>query len=1131
MKSRSRQRSATTTFILGLASACFFAADFNGATYCLAAPQLKLVPDHKSGIYQIGETIGWTVEPASDADAKAAYKYTAKKNNFDVIKTGDFDLASGKARIEFQVTEPKMVYVEIKSASESGADSHSAVVGAAVSPDRLKPVAARPDDFDAFWSAKIEALKKAPANPVVETGDAAAPNIEYATITMDNFDGSHIHGQLAKPKKEGKFPAVVLFQWASPPYPLQKAWVTNLAAQGWLALNIEPHDVLPDQPKSYYDALPDKIKHYESIGNNDRDESYFVRMYLGDYRALDYIADRPDWDGKTLLVMGTSMGGQQSLCVAGLHPKVTDLIVNVPAGCDTNAPLHGRQASYPFFPSNDPKIMETALYVDPVNFARNIHAKSMVAMGFVDTISAPAGIWTAFDLIPGEKEAVPMIDSPHNHQATPEQQRPYTERSAEWLAALVKGEPIPPHTATPAKAAGASAPDDHQQMMQQLGISSLRPGADPKNPNTFDESSANRYKDSLPDVLKMKSGDRVKTAADWPARRAEIVEDFEREIIGRIPKNAPSVKWEVTPTTNGTTAGQPTITKTLVGHVDNRDYSQIAVDINATFTVPADSSAPVPLMIVFSRAFRGQLLAGRPGATISLPDEAIKHGWGYALLDTETIQPDNAPGLRTGIIGLTNHGAARQPDDWGALRAWQWGASRLIDYFESNADAHVDATKIGIEGVSRYGKAALVTEAFDPRIAVGLIASSGEGGAKLYRHMIGEAVENLTGGESYWMAGNFLKYGADKANGGAKTTADLPIDAHELIALCAPRPCFISYGSVEGGDPKWVDAQGSFMAGELASPVYELLGRQGFGKPEDYINEPMPPVGQLIGKELAWRQHSGGHDVTPNWPSFFEWVDQYVKSPAKKTTSATSSTDATVQPIERTDKNSRTAHSQLVEKARQGGIDLYFAGDSITRRWGCTDKQYADLLKNWQQNFFGWNAGNFGWGGDTTQNILWRLENGELDGVHPKSIVILAGTNDLGSPSNPATAEQVANRIRAIVDACRAKAPEATITLTAVFPRNDKPDLMPTINNINSLIAKFADGDHIRFLSVNSRLTDEDGKLLDGMLQDGLHPTEKGYQVWADGLKPILTNILGPPAKTDHAPPPTGNPAESAPTK
>src|SRR3990172_362325 len=175
------------------------------------------------------------------------------------------------------------------------------------------------------------------------------------------------------------------------------------------------------------------------MGNDDRIKSYFLKMYLADYRGVDYLASRSDWDGKTLVVMGTSMGGQQSLCVAGLNPKITHMIVNVPAGCDTNGPLHGRQSSYPNFPADNPKIMETALYFDAVNFASHIKAYSLVAMGFVDTTCAPGGIWTAFNQIEGPKEAVPMIDSPHNHLATPEQQLPFTVRSAEWLDALVRG--------------------------------------------------------------------------------------------------------------------------------------------------------------------------------------------------------------------------------------------------------------------------------------------------------------------------------------------------------------------------------------------------------------------------------------------------------------------------------------------------------------------------------------------------------------------------------------------------------------------------------------------------------------------------------------------------------------------
>ncbi len=417
--------------------------------------------------------------------------------------------------------------------------------------------------------------------------------------------------------------------------------------------------------------------------------------------------------------------------------------------------------------------------------------------------------------------------------------------------------------------------DDHQNMMDQLGVKTLRHGPDPKNQSTFDEAAANPFKDSMPDVLTMKDGMKVTRADQWPARRAEIVEDFEREVYGRIPQIVPKVTWEVTATTLGTNEGIATIAKTLSGHVDNSGYSNITVNIQASFTVPANATAQVPVMVEFGGFGPGGFRGGRGGGP-SWHQQAIAKGWGYGSINPGSIQADNNQ-LTKGIIGLVNKGQPRKPDDWGALRAWQWGVSRLIDYFEANPDSRVDAKKVGIEGLSRYGKAAIVTEAFEPRIAVGLIGSSGEGGVKLHRHIYGEAVENLAGGEYYWMAGNFIKYGASDP---LKTAADLPVDSHELIALCAPRPCFISYGTVEHGDAKWVDAHGSFMAGVLAGPVYRLLGKRDFGSAGDYLTDPMPPVKQLIGGELAWRQHEGGHDVTPNWPSFFQWVGAYVHAPA-----------------------------------------------------------------------------------------------------------------------------------------------------------------------------------------------------------------------------------------------------------
>ncbi|AIE87482.1 acetylxylan esterase [Fimbriimonas ginsengisoli] len=390
-------------------------------------------PFNASGIYKRGEKAGWTITPVTGSSVTKV-AYTVKKNNQTVVRSGELDLSAGKATIEVAVDEPAMIYLEVGPAGE-----RPAAFGAAVDPTHLRPVSPRPKDFDAFWRGKIAGLKAIPENPVVTPAESGKPDVDYATIRMDHVNGTHVYGQLAKPSKHGKYPALLLLQWASPPYPLQRPWVTDRAAEGWLVLNIEPHDVLPTEPASYYQGLPPVLRSYQAIGQDDREKSYFVEMYLRDYRAVDYLSHHPEWDGKTLVVMGTSMGGQQSLAVAGLHPKVTHLIVNEPAGCDLNAQLYGRQAGYPFFPGNDPKVMETARYVDCINFASHIRATSLVAMGFVDTVAPPAGIWTAFNQIRGRKEAAPMVDSPHNNSATPEQQRPFTARAAEWLRILVSG--------------------------------------------------------------------------------------------------------------------------------------------------------------------------------------------------------------------------------------------------------------------------------------------------------------------------------------------------------------------------------------------------------------------------------------------------------------------------------------------------------------------------------------------------------------------------------------------------------------------------------------------------------------------------------------------------------------------
>jgi lysophospholipase L1-like esterase len=676
--------------------------------------------------------------------------------------------------------------------------------------------------------------------------------------------------------------------------------------------------------------------------------------------------------------------------------------------------------------------------------------------------------------------------------------------------------------------------DDHRNMMEQLGIKVLRPGpsGNEQAPNhaNYDESLANPFPD-YPEILKLKNG-RAVTSADvwWKQRRPEIIEDFEREVLGRVPANAPKITWTVTKTVNDKVGPYPVIAKEITGHADNSGSPDIVVDIQLVMVTPAWVHKPVPMMIMFGRAalpsaplpaafarFRPQ-----PGADPSPATQLIAAGWGYAMLNPASVQADNGAGLTKGVIGLSNKGRPRKPEDWGALRAWAWGASRVLDYLAT--DAAVDAKRVGIEGVSRYGKAALVTMAFDTRFALVLVGSSGEGGVKPHRRNFGEAVENLTGsGEYHWMAGNFLKYGTAESSFGSKNAGDIPVDSHQLITLCAPRPTFISYGVPEKGDARWLDQRGSFMATIAAGSVFRLLGAKDTGVATDYRQAKMPAVNvSLTDGQLAWRQHDGGHTDGPNWKYFIPWANRllgYSPPPPLPLSADT--------PVPRTDANSLVAHAQLVEKTKKGKIDIYFEGDSITRRWGATD--YPQLLANWKKNFYGWNAANFGWGADRIQNILWRLNNAELDNVNPKIVVLQAGTNNIGN-SIPAGREQevaddVTKGLRALVSTIRSKAPDAIVIVTGIFPRNDNMAGMPVINQINGRLIEMAADPKVRILNINDKLADSNGGLLEGMTNaDNLHLAEKGYQVWADALKPMFREILGEPAAEDQAPPATGDP-------
>ena len=411
-----------------------------------------------------------------------------------------------------------------------------------------------------------------------------------------------------------------------------------------------------------------------------------------------------------------------------------------------------------------------------------------------------------------------------------------------------------------------TAQEDHRRLLELLNIQVLRRGADgrdPQAPNAaiYDEAKVAPYP-PLPNPLRLKDGRRVTTPALWAERRKEILEDFDREVYGRAPKVTPKVTWEVVRSATEMEGEVPVVRKQLVGHVDNSAYPAVKVDIQLTLTTPASASGPVPVMMEFGFGGFGRRFPPRPGAGPGWQQQVLAKGWGYAILTPNSIQADHGGGLTQGIIGLVNKGQPRELDDWGALRAWAWGASRALDYFET--DKAVDARRVGVEGVSRYGKAAVVAMAYDPRFAIAFIASSGAAGVKLHRRNYGELVENVaSSGEYHWMAGNYLKYA------GPLSPNDLPVDSHELLALCSPRPVFISVGSQGEG---WVDAKGMFLAGVAAGPVYELLGKKGLGTAEF----PAPQVGLMDG-EIAFRQHEGGHTAGPNWPTFLAWAGRYLK--------------------------------------------------------------------------------------------------------------------------------------------------------------------------------------------------------------------------------------------------------------
>jgi cephalosporin-C deacetylase-like acetyl esterase len=469
--------------------------------------QLTFTPYHANGIYKIGETVGWTVTPGPEA-VTYDYKWEIRRNNAVVLKDGKLDLSTGKDKIEITGDQPEMIYVAIEpyanldgtvptaapatepgtvtqnsaavqslsattaspgqpahdvattAAAQAGARNASPgrpvsiwkggntgrnnglyAVGAAVAPTQISLSAPRPADFDAFWDGKLALQAKVPIDPALTPVDTNVPGVEMSMFALDAL-GSKAHGYVARPTAEGKYPALIMLQYAGV-YALNAHADAVRASQGWLVLNVDSHDKLPSDPSG---GIP---RNYNAVGNTDRETSYFLDMYLRDSRVLDYLATRTDWDGKTVVLTGGSMGGQQSIALAGLRPdKVTAVAVCVPAGADADGDLHGRKAGYPNWDSTNPDVMKTGLYFDIANFASRIKAPVMAGFGFIDTTAPPAGVWTMLNQIPGPKEPIPVIDSEHDNY-TYMKMEPCHTRVTEILDLVVKGGEFTPKELQP----------------------------------------------------------------------------------------------------------------------------------------------------------------------------------------------------------------------------------------------------------------------------------------------------------------------------------------------------------------------------------------------------------------------------------------------------------------------------------------------------------------------------------------------------------------------------------------------------------------------------------------------------------------------------------------------------------
>jgi hypothetical protein len=422
--------------------------------------------------------------------------------------------------------------------------------------------------------------------------------------------------------------------------------------------------------------------------------------------------------------------------------------------------------------------------------------------------------------------------------------------------------------ATAARLAAADTPPDTRPKQDAHG-NPLR-YAKTGHISNYDEAKVGNYR--LPDPLVLQSGQPVRQADDWlKQRRPEIIRLYETEIYGRVPERAPKVNYELvepgTPVLDGMAIRKHVVLR--FGEAADGPKANLVLYLPAN--AKAEAPVPVLLHLVFftglpaantSASSAGNAAAAKTRFTETGPvADILAAGYGYATLRYTEIEGDRAETNLTGVrkLALAPGQDKPAPDEWGTIAAWSWGASRVLDYFEK--DPAIDAKRVGLIGHSRLGKTVLWASARDPRFALVFSSCSGEMGAALARRDFGETVDDMAANFPWQFAGRFQKYPAH--------WADMPVDAHLLIALSAPRPVFITGGTQD----LWADPQGEFLAAVAAGPVYRLLGKKDLG------TDTLPALDTpLISGELGFLYHTGGHAILPgDWTAFLEFAARHLR--------------------------------------------------------------------------------------------------------------------------------------------------------------------------------------------------------------------------------------------------------------